>query len=393
MAGTPRSAKVREALEARAKAMRRAGASMAEIERETGVPAPTLHQWAARGGWRLCDLEDERYAAEFGTPDPQGPQGRPPARSVSEDRLSGREGGQKETETPADQRESRGLWQDGALSCGEVPDRVASGSSGLGEIGSRSHGALGPESFLSSGTAVPSVLPRIKSGVRAGGRPCDASGVGEIGSGPLGVSGQNTPDPQGPQGEQPPGASGVHPRAARTRLDGGPGGQEKSGPGALPSPSCLPNPTPENLLTLADTAKAEAMRLFASGQVKRAREYLLTAQRFVVAAGGAKASGEAGHTHAELARAELERRLLKLIPREMARYLKAIAAGEGALEAYLAERDTSRVYKWRDHFWWPDLFAARIAHPPYGFVNENAEDWDGKRPYLNAWLAMVVPDR
>ena len=44
MAGTPRSAKVREALEARAKAMRREGASMAEIERETGVPAPTLHQ-------------------------------------------------------------------------------------------------------------------------------------------------------------------------------------------------------------------------------------------------------------------------------------------------------------------------------------------------------------
>ncbi|MCP2679041.1 hypothetical protein NHF45_05815 [Maricaulaceae bacterium NA33B04] len=101
-------------------------------------------------------------------------------------------------------------------------------------------------------------------------------------------------------------------------------------------------------------------------------------------------SGEVGQTDAELARAELERRLLKLIPREMARYLKAIAAGEGALEAYLAERDTSRVYKWRDHFWWPDLFAARIAHPPYGFVNENADDWDGKRPYLNACLAMVV---
>ena len=32
---------------------------MAEIERATGVPASTLYQWAARGGWRLGDLESE----------------------------------------------------------------------------------------------------------------------------------------------------------------------------------------------------------------------------------------------------------------------------------------------------------------------------------------------
>ena len=309
MAGTPRSAKVRAGLEARAKAMRREGASMAEIERETGVPAPTLHQWAARGKWRLCDLEGE--------------------------------------------------------------------------------------SFLSSGPSGPSVLAaRGQAPLAAGGySPFERSALGESGVASHSASGLGTPDLQGPQGRPPARSEDeLVSSVARNRPQGGPGGQEKSGPGALPSPSCLPKPTPENLLTLAETAKAEAMRLFAAGQVKRAREYLLTAQRFVVAAGGAKASGEAGHTDAELARAELERRLLKLIPREMALYLKAIAGGEGALEAYLADRDTSRVYKWRDHFWWPDLFAARIAHPPYGFVNEHADDWDGKRPYLNAWLAMVVPD-
>lgn len=103
---------------------------MAGIERATGVPASTLYQWAARGGWRLGDMEERDNAPEFpgedpgrgcelagrprlcahpglagdsGFPDPQGPQGRPPARSearacerVSEDRPSGREGGQEQ---------------------------------------------------------------------------------------------------------------------------------------------------------------------------------------------------------------------------------------------------------------------------------------------------------
>jgi hypothetical protein len=31
---------------------------MAEVERETGVPAPTLYQWAARGRWRASDLAE-----------------------------------------------------------------------------------------------------------------------------------------------------------------------------------------------------------------------------------------------------------------------------------------------------------------------------------------------
>ena len=50
------------ALEARARALRLDGASMAEIERATGVPASTLYQWSARGGWRLCDLEGKVLA-------------------------------------------------------------------------------------------------------------------------------------------------------------------------------------------------------------------------------------------------------------------------------------------------------------------------------------------
>ncbi|WP_421790733.1 helix-turn-helix domain-containing protein [Hyphobacterium sp.] len=46
-------------LKARAEAMRRAGASMAEISRAVGRSPSTLHLWAAQGGWRIVDLEIE----------------------------------------------------------------------------------------------------------------------------------------------------------------------------------------------------------------------------------------------------------------------------------------------------------------------------------------------
>ncbi len=93
---THRTPEQRAELERQAKALRLAGASMAEIERATGVPVPTLYQWAARGGWRACDLAREALS-----------------------------------EIPADPRESRDLYQDKALDGHQVPDRLAaSGSSG-----------------------------------------------------------------------------------------------------------------------------------------------------------------------------------------------------------------------------------------------------------------------
>ena len=62
MAGQVRTQAARRALEARARALRAGGAAMAEIEAETGVPVSTLYQWAARGKWRLGDLESETPA-------------------------------------------------------------------------------------------------------------------------------------------------------------------------------------------------------------------------------------------------------------------------------------------------------------------------------------------
>jgi hypothetical protein len=46
-------------LKARAEAMRRQGATMAEIGRVVGRAASTLHGWAAAGGWRLAEIERE----------------------------------------------------------------------------------------------------------------------------------------------------------------------------------------------------------------------------------------------------------------------------------------------------------------------------------------------
>ncbi len=350
---------MRAALEARARALRRDGASMAEIERETGVPAPTLHQWAARGKWRLCDLEEE----------------------LDKDRLSA-------SPSPAGEGLGWGVQRAphtnpfaGRASADQHPTLALPSRGGKGESGSGVQALDDPQSFLSSPTSVGSVLAPGEQGspsLRAGGRPCDASGVGETGSEPPGVSGQNTPDPQGPQGEQPPAASRACPGAARTRPTGGEGAQQRL------------VPSPENLLALAQTAKAEAMRLYRLGRVKPAREHLLTAQRFVAAAGGG-GEAQAEPSDGEAARAELERRLLRLYPSELAKYLRAIEAGEVA--GYLAERETG-AERWREPFWWPDLIQARLQYPPHGFreaapEGEDCEDDAGELPFLNACLTLL----
>ncbi len=57
MAYTRRTEEERAELAARAQALRAVGATLAEISRAVGVPAPTLTQWAARDGWRVRDLE------------------------------------------------------------------------------------------------------------------------------------------------------------------------------------------------------------------------------------------------------------------------------------------------------------------------------------------------
>ncbi|MEQ8406343.1 MAG: hypothetical protein RKE49_14700 [Oceanicaulis sp.] len=106
MPGTPRHPEFRAELEARAKALREGGASMSEVERETGVPASTLYQWAARGGWRACDLaqeavraamEDQHPAQDAPDPNPDSREGRadgadsltPAALSAEADRCAG----------------------------------------------------------------------------------------------------------------------------------------------------------------------------------------------------------------------------------------------------------------------------------------------------------------
>jgi hypothetical protein len=61
-------------LKARAEAMRRAGATMAEIARVVGRAPSTLHQWAAAGGWRLAEIETAGLvdgAANQNNPDSQ----------------------------------------------------------------------------------------------------------------------------------------------------------------------------------------------------------------------------------------------------------------------------------------------------------------------------------
>jgi len=266
---THRTPKQRAALERQAKALRAQGAAMAEIERATGVPVSTLYQWAARGGWRGCDLAREAldqigagtspspsgeekgwgsgvsYGAAVdaphptltlpsrggngevsgpGAPSPSGSQGRPPARSVSEDRLSGREGGQESL----------------------------------------------------------------------------------------------SPTPQASQGEQPSAASGACPRAARNRPTGGEGGQET-------------NVSSDALRSAGERALAAALQLAQAGQAKAARDQLLLGQRFVAAAQDVSSFETEESAQARLlseeaayARAELESRLLNLIEFEDRKRCQAI---------------------------------------------------------------------
>jgi len=86
---TPRTPAVRQALERRARALREAGRAMADVERETGVPVSTLYQWAARGGWRACDLAEAAVREVMG---------RAPAESGAED--GGAEDGGAKTGEP-----------------------------------------------------------------------------------------------------------------------------------------------------------------------------------------------------------------------------------------------------------------------------------------------------
>jgi hypothetical protein len=131
-----------------------------------------------------------------------------------------------------------------------------------------------------------------------------------------------------------------------------------------------------------------------AGNSARAREHMLMAQRFVAAAGGDKpvrerADAEAkAQADADAARAELEERLLKLLPIEAARYAKAIERGE--VEAYLAEQHTCRGQKWRDWFWWDELHQARAQYPPYGFRDRNNDDGSEDCAFLNACLVLFA---
>lgn len=51
-----RSPETRERLQTAARAMRRGGATTAEIARALGVPGSTILRWASEGGWRVCDM-------------------------------------------------------------------------------------------------------------------------------------------------------------------------------------------------------------------------------------------------------------------------------------------------------------------------------------------------
>ncbi len=280
---------------------------MAEIERAVGVPAPTLYQWAARGGWRLCDLEGEMLA---------------------------------------------GNTQ-----------------------------ALEDDFFLSSGPSGPSGprLPRDKRAHAAGGySPCDAFGVGEGDSETYGVSWRGTPDLQGPQGEPlpPQGQAAAWLASARTRRAGGPGGQEKPVP-------------PEVLRASGNAALAAAVKLAASGQHKAARDQLLLGQRFFAAVGSAPGvTADRDEVGGPDPREELAERLERLLPLEMAAYLKAIE--EGAEQAYLQGRHVRGSEEWKQDFWWPHLMAARATHPPYGFVDENSEDAPDDPGFMNAVLRLLM---
>jgi hypothetical protein len=93
---------MRERLEREARALRVAGHSMPEVARRVDVPASTLYQWAAAGGWRGCDLAE---AAARAAMDAAAQAGRPGAQEGSRDegRDEGRDdsGPEDAAEAPA----------------------------------------------------------------------------------------------------------------------------------------------------------------------------------------------------------------------------------------------------------------------------------------------------
>ena len=69
MAGMQRNPDEREALQARARALREQGLTLAQVSDEIGVSETTLNRWARRGGWRLTDIAGTAPGADGAVPD------------------------------------------------------------------------------------------------------------------------------------------------------------------------------------------------------------------------------------------------------------------------------------------------------------------------------------
>ena len=235
--------------------MRASGASMAEIERAVGVPASTLYQWAARGSWRWRDLEGEVSADRSAPCDP--------------DSLlsSGPSGPSGVTISPSD-------------GINRSRPSLSMTTAETSKPGSPTPQAS--DSFLSSPTSVGSVLApggTSPPSLRAGGRPCDAFGVGELDSAPS------------------------------------------------------PPATPASLREAGAQAMCRALDLAQEGKARAAREALLLGQRFVRAAevldAAQRASGLALEDEAdedasgEQAKAELAARFERLFDYHSGRSVRA----------------------------------------------------------------------
>ncbi|MGX6648424.1 hypothetical protein ACWCOP_10850 [Maricaulaceae bacterium MS644] len=76
MGNTIRTAAMRARLGGEARALRVEGVPMPEVALRVGVPAPTLHQWAAAGRWRACDLAEQAAQAAMAEAEAGGDAGR-----------------------------------------------------------------------------------------------------------------------------------------------------------------------------------------------------------------------------------------------------------------------------------------------------------------------------
>lgn len=69
MAGLHRDPDEREALQARARALREQGLTLAQVSDAIGVSETTLNRWARCGGWRLTDMAGTAPGADGAAPD------------------------------------------------------------------------------------------------------------------------------------------------------------------------------------------------------------------------------------------------------------------------------------------------------------------------------------